>query len=180
MNVGSTAFVFKLGDITKEQVDVIVNAANCSLTGGGGVDGAIHKAGGPSIMAELKQIAARIKKCPTGEAVITGAGRLKAQYVVHAVGPVWAGGKKDEPELLESAYYNSLIMAKEYGAKSVALPAISTGAYNYPIEDATKVALKTCAEFCKEHPAFTELRFVLFTPEMLSAYEKLSPGLISA
>lgn len=171
MKFGDTEIVLKQGDITKEQVDIIVNAANCSLAGGGGVDGAIHKAGGPAIMAECKAIIAKIKKLPTGDAVITGAGKLKAQHVIHAVGPVWSGGKKNEAEDLEAAYYNSLILAKEYGAKTVALPAISTGAYGYPLEGAAKIAIKACKEFCQEHKCFTELRLVLFSAEALAAYQ---------
>lgn len=177
LQVGNTRFVIKQGDITKEQVDAIINAANCSLTGGGGVDGAIHKAGGPSILAELKQIIAKIKQCPTGDAVITGPGKLKTENIIHAVGPVWHGGKKGEPEQLESAYYNSLILAKEYGAKTVALPAISTGAFCYPIEEATEIALKTCKSFCEEHNCFDEIRFILFTEEIFHSYKKKSESI---
>ncbi len=176
MQVGTTRFLFKRGDITKEQVDAIVNAANTHLAGGGGVDGAIHKAGGPSIAAELKQIIAKIKECPTGEAVITGAGKLKAQHVIHAVGPVWHGGKRGEAEDLECAYYNSLILAKEYGAKTVAFSSISTGAYNYPVAEAAKIALKTCKSFCEEHPCFDEVRFILFSDETLQAYTAAANG----
>jgi O-acetyl-ADP-ribose deacetylase (regulator of RNase III) len=170
MEVGTTRFIFKKGDITKEQVDAIINAANSHLAGGGGVDGAIHKAGGPSIAAELKQIIAKIKECSTGEAVITGAGKLKAQHVIHAVGPVWHGGKRGEAEDLENAYFNSLMLAKEYGAKSVAFPAISTGAYNYPALEAAKIALKICKSFCEEHSCFEEVRFILFSDEIVAAF----------
>lgn len=170
MQFGQTKVVLKQGDITKEQVDAIVNATNTHLAPGGGVDAAIHKAGGPSIAAELKQIAAKIKQCPVGDAVITGAGKLKAQNVIHAVGPVWHGGKKGESEDLESAYYNSLILAKEYGAKSVALCAISTGAYAYPIEAAAEVALKTLKAFCDEHNCFDEVRLVLFPAEVFTVF----------
>lgn len=178
MKVGEkTIFVFKQGDITKEAVDAIVNAANSSLCGGGGVDGAIHRAGGPSIMAELKQIVQKFGKCPVGDAVITGAGKLKAQHIVHAVGPVWSGGKKNEAESLESAYYNSLVLAKEYGAKTVALPAISTGAYGYPMEEAAKVAVKAVVDFCKDHPCFDEVRFVLFDQSALQSYERVAAGI---
>lgn len=170
LQLGATRVVIKKGDITKEQVDAIVNAANPQLSGGGGVDGAIHKAGGPSIAAELKQIIAKIKQCPVGDAVITGAGKLKAENIIHAVGPVWHGGKKGEAQDLESAYYNSFILAKEYGAKTVALPAISTGVYNYPLELAAEVALKTLKSFCEEHSCFEEVRFVLLTEEAFLAF----------
>jgi O-acetyl-ADP-ribose deacetylase (regulator of RNase III) len=178
MKFGVTDIILKQGDISKEVVDVIVNAANPGLCGGGGVDGAIHKTGGPVIQAECKQIIAKIKKCEPGNAVITEAGKLKAKYVVHAVGPVWHGGKKGEAEELADAYYYALLMAKEYGAKTIALPAISTGAYNYPIELAAEVALKSCKDFCEEHQHFTEIRLVLFTPEHLAVFnaalEKMS------
>lgn len=172
MRAGNTEIVIKRGDITKEEVDVIVTAANSALVGGGGVDAAIHRAGGPAIMAELKQIVAQIKTCTPGEAVITAAGKLKAQHVVHAVGPMWAGGKKHEAQVLENAYYNSLVLAKEYGATTVALPAISTGAYGYPLNLAAKIAIKAAAEFCNEHDRFTEIRFVLFTDEALAAFQQ--------
>lgn len=177
MRFGNTEFILKQGDITKEAVDAIVNAANSALSGGAGVDGAIHRAGGPAIMAELRQIAAQIGKCAPGDAVITGGGKLKTQFVVHAVGPIWAGGKKDEAETLESAYFKSLLLAKEYGATSIALPAISTGAYGYPLEPAAEIALKTCKEFCAEYQCFSELRFVLFTADALSIYQKILPTL---
>lgn len=172
MQIATTRVVLKKGDITKEQADAIVNAANPQLAGGGGVDGAIHKAGGPSIAAELKQIIAKIKQCPVGDAVITGAGKLKAENIIHAVGPLWHGGKKGEAEDLESAYYNSLFLAKEYGAKTIALPAISTGAYNYPLNLAAEVAIKTVKSFCDEHNCFEEIRFVLFTDEALQAFKE--------
>ena len=154
MKFGSTEISIIKGDITKETVDAIVTAANNALAGGGGVDSAVHKAGGPAIMAELRQIVSQIKKCPTGEAVITAAGRLKASHVIHAVGPVYAGGKKNEAELLENAYYNSLVLAKEYGATTIAFPAISTGAYGYPLPEAASIALKTCAQYCREFSHF--------------------------
>ncbi len=132
--------VLKRGDITEEVVDVIVNAANSSLLGGGGVDGAIHRSGGPAILEECRKIRARQGGCPTGEAVITGAGQLGARHVVHTVGPVWRGGKEGEPDLLRSAYRNSLSLAAEHGARTIALPSISTGVYGYPVEKAARVA----------------------------------------
>ena len=158
------------GDITEEKVDAIVNAANSHLAGGGGVDGAIHRAGGPSIMAELK---AKYKKCPTGSAVITGAGNLKAKYVIHAVGPVWHGGTKKEPELLADTYRKSLELAKGHDCKTVAFPAISTGVYGYPKEEAAKVAIETVREFIRSNPSFEKIRFVLFDKESLQIYQKL-------
>ena len=179
MNVANTTFTIKKGDITKEQVDAIVTAANSLLAGGGGVDAAVHRAGGPSLMAELKQIIKDIKKCPAGEAVITGAGKLKATHVVHAVGPQYCGGKKGEREILENAYYNALMMAKEYGAKTIALPAISTGAYGYPAAEAAEIAVKACKAFCLEHPHFDEIRFVIFTDEILAAFQTAAAAELS-
>ncbi|MFS8513409.1 MAG: macro domain-containing protein, partial [Planifilum fulgidum] len=128
IRIGEAEIRLKQGDITKEEVDAIVNAANSGLLGGGGVDGAIHRAGGPEIMEECRQIRAREGGCPTGEAVVTGAGKLKARYVIHAVGPVWQGGGKGEEELLRSAYRNSLQRAAERQLMTVAFPSISTGA----------------------------------------------------
>jgi O-acetyl-ADP-ribose deacetylase len=179
MKVGSTELILKLGDITKETVDVIVNAANPLLSGGIGVDGAIHKAGGPSILAECKQIMTHVKKLEHGDAQITAAGRLKASHIVHAVGPIWSGGKKHEARELEDAYYNSLLLAKEYGGKSVALPSISTGAYGYPVEAAAKIALTTCKDFCLEHPCFERLVFVLYTQDIYDTYQKTLPEVVS-
>lgn len=176
MKVGSTKILLKRGDITRESVDAIVNAANNSLLGGGGVDGAIHRAGGPDILEECKEIRARQGGCPTGEAVITGAGRLPARYVVHTVGPVWRGGA-GEPELLRSAYGNSLRLAAEHGATSIAFPSISTGVYGYPVEEAAEVALGTVREWCGEREDFEEIRFVLFSDEDRATYEKVAARL---
>jgi O-acetyl-ADP-ribose deacetylase (regulator of RNase III) len=125
------------GDITKLEVDAIVNAANSRLAGGGGVDGAIHRAGGPAIMAECRKIGS----CPTGEAVITTAGKLQAQHVIHTVGPVYRGGASGEAKLLKNAYANSLNLAEKQGLQSIAFPSISTGVYGYPIEEASKIAI---------------------------------------
>lgn len=155
------------GDITRQDTEAIVNAANSGLKGGGGVDGAIHRAGGPEIMEECR----RIGGCPTGGAVVTTGGRLKARYVIHAVGPVYAGGKKKEAELLASAYRNSLILASGKGIRSIAFPSISTGAYGYPIDEAARIALKTVIEYLKEHPEIGLVRFVLFGSDAYSAYE---------
>lgn len=156
----------KLGDITKEDVEVIVNAANTRLAGGGGVDGAIHRAAGPRVLEECRKIGG----CPTGEAVITNAGNLKAQKIIHTAGPVWYGGNKGEAKLLENCYRNSFLVAKKHGLKSIAFPAISTGIYGYPVEEAAKIALRVGKEFEKE---FEEIRYICFSKEDLEAYQKV-------
>lgn len=158
------------GDITRETVDAIVNAANQHLAGGGGVDGAIHRAGGPEIMKELKE---KYTGCPTGSAVITGAGRLGAKYVIHAVGPRWRGGGHGEAEVLASAYRTSLVLAADHGCRTVAFPSISTGIYGYPLELAAPVALRTVRDFLAKQPAFERIRFVLFDETTLEAYQKI-------
>ncbi len=156
------------GDITAEKVDAIVNAANSRLAGGGGVDGAIHRCGGPQIMAET---ARRYPQgCPTGSAVISGGGQLAAQYVIHAVGPVWQGGHRGEAELLAGAYRRSLELAVEHGCRSIALPALSTGAYGYPMDQASRVALATTREFLLERALPELARFVLFGPGAYGAF----------
>lgn len=155
------------GDITKEETEAIVNAANSGLRGGGGVDGAIHRAGGPQIMEECRKIGG----CPTGNAVITSGGLLKAKYVIHAVGPVYHGGEKGEAELLASAYRNSLKRATENNIESVSFPSLSTGAYGYPFDKAAPIALKTVIEYLKEHDEIRHVRFLLFGPEAYKAYE---------
>ena len=142
---GKSCIVLKVGDITAEEVDAVVNAANSSLLGGGGVDGAIHRAGGPEILAECKSISARQGGCPTGQAVVTTAGKLPASRVIHTVGPRWRGGARGEEELLRSAYQNSLSLARQQGARIVAFPSISTGAYGYPVHLAARVAIETVA-----------------------------------
>lgn len=164
--VGSTKIVLLRGDITDETVDAIVNAANSGLRGGGGVDGAIHKKGGPAILQECLIH----RGCPTGQAVITTGGNLSAAFVIHAVGPVWHGGSSGEPELLASAYSSSLKRAVEAGLKTVAFPSISTGAYGYPVALAARVALGTVAAFCSENHALVEVRFVLFDAITYDAY----------
>ena len=155
------------GDITQQDTDAIVNAANSGLRGGGGVDGAIHRAGGPLIMKECRQIGG----CPTGEARLTGGGRLKSRYVIHAVGPVYKGGTHREPELLASAYRSSLELARKHGIQSLSFPSISTGVYCYPLEDAARVALMTVISTLKDHSKITEVRFVLFGQQAYRAYE---------
>lgn len=170
--LGTTHFVVKQGDITKETADVIVNAANSSLLGGGGVDGAIHRAGGPDILRACREIRAGQGGCPTGQAVITTAGRLDAQYVVHTVGPVWNGGSMGEPDLLRSCYLRSLELAAHHGAQSIAFPSISTGAYGYPIGQAAPVALGAARDFAVQNAAFAEIRFVLFFAADLGVYQQ--------
>jgi len=147
-----------LSDITKCRVDAIVNAANKTLLGGGGVDGAIHRAGGPAIMEECRKIG----YCPAGQAVITTGGNLKVKNVIHTVGPVYTGGGRNEAELLKSAYLESLKLASKKGLKSLSFPAISTGAYGYPVSEAARIALKTALDYLKEHPDIERVRFVLF------------------
>lgn len=159
------------GDITKESTDAIVNAANRSLLGGGGVDGAIHRAGGPAILEACKAIRARHGECPPGEAVVTTGGRLTAKHVIHTVGPVWRGGNQGEPGILASCYRNSLRVALTMGLRSVAFPSISTGAYGYPVEGAAFVALSTVAAFLsKEERVPALVRFVLFDAVTLGIY----------
>ncbi len=168
--VGSTKITLMVGDITEQDTEVIVNAANSSLLGGGGVDGAIHGGGGPRILEECKRIRKRQGGCPTGEAVITTAGLLRAKYVIHTVGPVWHGGRRDEAKLLGSAYLNSLALAIERGIRSLSFPSISTGAYGYPHRAAARTALATVRTFLHRHD-FEEIRFVLFSNEDLEIYE---------
>jgi O-acetyl-ADP-ribose deacetylase (regulator of RNase III) len=158
------------GDITLQETEAIVNAANTSLLGGGGVDGAIHRAGGPKILEECKAIRAKQGGCPTGEAVITSGGNMKAKYVIHTVGPVWSDGNRNEEQLLRNAYYNSLNLAGEKGIKSVSFPSISTGVYRFPIDKASRIALNTVKEFLQKH-SFVEVRFVLFSERDLKVYE---------
>jgi O-acetyl-ADP-ribose deacetylase (regulator of RNase III) len=159
------------GDITKQATDAIVNAANSSLMGGGGVDGAIHRAGGPAILEECKQIVTRQGRLPTGKAVITTGGNLRAKLVIHTVGPVWHGGGQGEPELLASAYRESLKVAAENNLSSVSFPSISTGAYGYPVDKAAQVAVKTVKAFLgKSNTSIKEVVFVLFDSATFKSY----------
>jgi O-acetyl-ADP-ribose deacetylase len=153
------------GDITKVAADAIVNAANSSLMGGGGVDGAIHRAGGPAILEACRKIVARQGGCETGEAVITTAGKLPAKFVIHTVGPVWNGGQSQEKEKLANCYRNSLKLAVENNCKSVAFPNISTGIYGFPKKEAARIAVKTVAEFLDQHKEINEVVFVCFDEE---------------
>jgi O-acetyl-ADP-ribose deacetylase len=151
------------GDITRVAADALVNAANSALVPGGGVDGAIHRAGGPAILRELERLHGRSRHCPTGDAVITGAGILPARWVIHAVGPVWAGGNAGEPDLLAAAYGAAMDRAAEVGARSIALPAISCGVYGYPVAAAAQVALGTVAGRLRASPSVVKATFVLFS-----------------
>jgi O-acetyl-ADP-ribose deacetylase (regulator of RNase III) len=159
------------GDITKQATDAIVNAANSSLMGGGGVDGAIHRAGGPAILEECKKIVGRQGRLPTGKAVITTGGNLKARHVIHTVGPVWHGGSSRESELLRSAYYECLKLATENRLASISFPSISTGAYGYPVDEAAKTAVNTVISFLKEQAtSLREVVFVLFDSRTYQSY----------
>jgi O-acetyl-ADP-ribose deacetylase (regulator of RNase III) len=161
------------GDITWQKVDAIVNAANTTLLGGGGVDGAIHRAAGPELLAECRTLGG----CPTGEARITRGYRLPAAWVIHTVGPVWSGGGRGEAGLLRACYVNALAIARARGIRSVALPSISTGAYGYPIEEAAGIAVATVREVLAADPGPIELvRFVCFSPEDLAVYRRALAG----
>ncbi|RRN77954.1 O-acetyl-ADP-ribose deacetylase [Pseudoxanthomonas sp. SGD-10] len=153
------------GDITKIEADAIVNAANSSLLGGGGVDGAIHRAGGPEFLEDCKKIVARQGGCKVGEAVITTAGKLPAKFVIHTVGPVWNNGQQDEDSKLRSCYINSLKLAAANNCKSIAFPAISTGVYRFPKERAAKIAIKTIVDFLQEDSQLEKVFFVSFDDE---------------
>lgn len=156
-------------DITEQDVDAIVNAANASLAGGGGVDGAIHSRGGPSIMRETDE--SYPEGCPTGSAAVTGAGNLHAKFVFHAVGPCWKDGNRNEPELLRSAYHRCLELAAEYDCRSIAFPSISTGIYGFPVNLAAPIALQTVIDFLNERKSNLELvRFCLFSDADLDSY----------
>jgi len=172
--VNGTTVSLVRGDITLESTDAIVNAANTRLAGGGGVDGAIHRAGGPAIMAECRKIGG----CPAGRAVITTGGLLKARYVVHTVGPIYRDGAHGEPGLLESAYLESLKIALQNGVTSIAFPSISTGTYGYPVSGAAPIALKTVIDFIRKNKGFILIRFVLFSQKDLDAYSNALSRLI--
>ncbi|MGB9676157.1 MAG: O-acetyl-ADP-ribose deacetylase [Candidatus Bathyarchaeales archaeon] len=178
--IGKTKICLVQGDITEMDTDAIVNAANPTLMGGGGVDGAIHRKGGPKILEECKRIRATEwpNGLPTGKAVITSGGNLKAKYVIHTVGPVWRGGNHGEPELLAEAYRNSLVLAVSKGLKSMAFPSISTGAYGYPIEKACKVTLVTIKEFIEKEDKLEEVRLVLFTKQDFETYTKAAQEIL--
>ncbi len=168
------------GDITLQQVDAIVNAANSRLAGGGGVDGAIHRRGGPEIMQDTD--ARYPQGCPTGSAVISTAGKLKAKHVIHAVGPVWSGGQRGEAELLAGAYRRSLELAAEHDCRSIALPALSTGAYRFPMQQAARIAISTAIDFLERSEQPESVRFVLYDADaydvFAAALEELTHGKI--
>ncbi len=167
------------GDITRQGTDAIVNAANSSLMGGGGVDGAIHRAGGPAILEECKKIVQKQGRLPTGKAVMTTGGHLSAAHVIHTVGPIWRGGQSAEPELLASAYKESLALAAAAGLKTISFPSISTGAYGYPVDSAADVALRTVIRFLEKNTSLEEVVFVLFDHRTCEVYieelERLLP-----
>jgi O-acetyl-ADP-ribose deacetylase (regulator of RNase III) len=171
---GRTKIRIVRGDITEQAMDAIVNAANSSLMGGGGVDGAIHRQGGPRILDECRRIRERVwpDGLPTGEAVVTGGGSLKAGHVIHTVGPVWAGGSHGEAVLLGECYRNSLREAKRLGLRTIAFPSISTGAYGYPIAEASRVALRTVKESVDGGRGPDIITFVLFSENDLSVYQR--------
>ncbi len=168
VHIGACVLALVTGDITRQTTDAIVNAANSQLAGGGGVDGAIHRAGGPTIMAETRQ--RYPQGCPTGEAVLTGAGQLPTRYVIHTVGPIWHGGQHREAEQLASAYEKSLAMAVAHQCHSVAFPSLSTGVYGYPVALAAQTALSTVSAFLRAHQQPSCVRFVLFDSGTYTAY----------
>jgi O-acetyl-ADP-ribose deacetylase (regulator of RNase III) len=161
------------GDITELEVDAIVNAANRSLLGGGGVDGAIHRKGGPAILDACSKIREKQGGCETGEAVFTTAGNLPAKYVIHTVGPVWNGGASGEDELLQNCYYNSLKIAEELGVKEIAFPNISTGVYHFPKQRAAEIAVNTVREFASSDSRIEKIIFVCFDEENFGIYSRL-------
>jgi O-acetyl-ADP-ribose deacetylase (regulator of RNase III) len=176
-SIGSGVLRLVQGDITRLDVDCLVTAANAGLRGGGGVDGAIHRAAGPALLEECR----RLGGCPTGSAVITGAGNLAARHVIHAVGPIWQGGEAGEPELLAGAYRRSLELAREAGVPSLAFPAISCGVYGYPLPRAATVAVTTVRDFLLAHPDLElEVTFALFEDTVVEAFREALSSCIPA
>lgn len=173
--INGSLFRIYRGDITEQECDAIVNAANARLAGGGGVDGAIHQAAGPTIMEQCRQIGG----CPVGQAVVTSAGELKAKYIIHTVGPMWTGGFENEPELLRSAYEQSLRHAVEHNAESIAFPCISTGAYGFPKDKAAHIAFQTIVDFLNQSEAVKEVRVVVFSTSDFKDYEAADKEIIS-
>jgi len=174
MFINNVKISLALGDITRQDSDAIVNAANPSLAGGGGVDGAIHQVGGTEIAKECRQIVAKQGMLPRGKAVITTGGNLKAKYVIHTVGPIWSGGKKGEPEILASSYLESLKLAAANNLTSISFPSIGTGAYGYPVDEAAKVALRAVVSFLKEKTtSLREVTFVLYDSQTYHTYRSV-------
>jgi O-acetyl-ADP-ribose deacetylase (regulator of RNase III) len=181
--MGGTRITLVRGDITDQDVDAVVNAANSTLLGGGGVDGAIHRKGGPAILEECKRIRSERhpEGLPTGGAVVTSGGKLRARHVIHTVGPIWRGGGSGEKTQLRDAYRNSLQRAQEAGDRTVAFPSISTGAYGYPTPPAARTALHTVIEFVEgAGEIFDEVRFVLFSESDLATYEEALAEIVEA
>ena len=172
MNTITSRISLIQGDITKMEVDAIVIAANSSLMGGGGVDGAIHRAGGPDILDECRTIVIKQGRCGTGQAVITSGGKLPAKFVIHTVGPIWHGGNNNEAQLLENAYLNSLKLAQENGVETIAFPNISTGVYSFPKQKAAKIAVKTVTEFLATNLQIRQVYFVCFDQENYELYQQ--------
>lgn len=170
-SIKSTSITLTRGDITRQEVEAVVNAANSALRGGGGVDGAIHKAGGPSIAEQCRQIRERDGGCSPGSCVITDGGNLKAKHIIHAVGPVWHGGRSGEDDTLKNAYTACLKMACQYEIKTIAFPSISTGAYGFPVERAARLALEAVREFCEDNDYLDEIRFVLFDEKTFNKFK---------
>ena len=171
VTINKTRISMIQGDITEQDTDAIVNAANSGLMGGGGVDGAIHRAGGPAILEECKKVVAQHGRLPPGKAVITTGGNLKARYVIHTVGPVWRGSTGNEAELLRSAYHECLKLANENELTSISFPSISTGAYGYPVDEAAKIAVNTLFSFLKQQTtSLKEVVFVLFGSRTYQSY----------
>lgn len=171
--INKSELIIMKGDITRQTTEAIVNAANSSLMGGGGVDGAIHRAGGPKILEECKEIVKKQGGLPTGKAVITSGGNLPAKFVIHTVGPIYRDGKHNEPELLKSCYTESLKLALKHGIKSIAFPSISTGAYGYPVEEAAPIAIQAVKDFLTEYPQIEKVVFVLFDDRTYQAYRSV-------
>jgi O-acetyl-ADP-ribose deacetylase len=172
--------IFGPGDITRENADAIVNAANSSLLGGAGVDGAIHRSGGPAILEACREIVGRIGRLPAGQAVATTGGRLAARYVNHTVGPFWNGGEHGEPGTLASCHRESIRIADELQLRSIAFPAISTGAYRYPVDQASQVAITSAAEALEKAVHVREVRFVLFDSETFTQYTHAARALAAS
>jgi len=176
LRIGTSLLALVRGDIVRVDTDAIVNAANSSLLGGGGVDGAIHRAAGPALLAECRALGG----CPPGEARITGAGRLPLRHVIHAVGPIWQGGRSGEAEVLASAYRSSLALAEQHGIRRLAFPSISTGAYGYPLAPAARIALGTVVAHLRGGSGLAEVTFVLFAERTLAEYATALAALAEA